>query len=517
MRFTKIMRSAKTEFGGFKRWTSGVVSTAACEPMPRAEVTSVNGGLAGKDREKRSLSSAGVLALVLLSQNVALGWSTSGPLRASKENPRYFRDASGKIVYLAGSQSGGWDLQDDCWSGYCKPNAHIPADFEKHLKLARAHNHNFIRLWIVESTLYDRGPKDIIAHPMPYLRSGPGKALDGRPKFDLTRFDPENFSRLRAAVSAARDKDVYVSVMLFEAFSSVRNITGGAANPWFGHPFNASNNINGIEGDANGDGKATEYHSLATPAVTDLQKAYVRKVIDTVNEFDNVLYEIANESLAGSKDWQCELIRAIKTHESTKPTRHPVIMSGGGPGSNLDIQALLAGPADAIAPAGGPPVASGAKVAFADQDHNGWTNKDAGFVWKSFLRGNNVIIFDMHAVPFDWHRGEIVKDDKSYEPLRDAVGQTRAFAGRMNLAELIPKSELSTTGYCLANSGKEYLVYQPKSGKFSMQLLAGEYSYEWFDATAGRAAESGTISIKKGKRKLTPPFTGHAVLYLKAN
>ena len=38
-------------------------------------------------------------------------------------------------------------------------------------------------------------------------------------------------------------------------------------------------------------------------AITALQEAYVRKVVDTVNDLDNVLYEISNESsrqLAGS-------------------------------------------------------------------------------------------------------------------------------------------------------------------------------------------------------------------------
>jgi hypothetical protein len=46
-------------------------------------------------------------------------------------------------------------------------------------------------------------------------------------------------------------------------------------------------------------------------AVTRLQEAYVRKVIDAVNDLDNVLYEISNESDDSSKDWQYHLIRFI--------------------------------------------------------------------------------------------------------------------------------------------------------------------------------------------------------------
>ena len=34
---------------------------------------------------------------------------------------------------------------------------------------------------------------------------------------------------------------------------------------------------------------------MLLPAVTPVQEAYVRKVLETLNSLDNVLYEIANE------------------------------------------------------------------------------------------------------------------------------------------------------------------------------------------------------------------------------
>jgi len=37
-------------------------------------------------------------------------------------------------------------------------------------------------------------------------------------------------------------------------------------------------------------------HTLTVPAVTAIQEAYIKKVIETVNDLDNVLYEIANET-----------------------------------------------------------------------------------------------------------------------------------------------------------------------------------------------------------------------------
>ena len=53
---------------------------------------------------------------------------------------------------------------------------------------------------------------------MPFKRTGPGNALDGKPKFDLHQFDPDFFELLRQQVAKAQRRRVYVSVMLFEVY-----------------------------------------------------------------------------------------------------------------------------------------------------------------------------------------------------------------------------------------------------------------------------------------------------------
>ena len=44
--------------------------------------------------------------------------------------------------------------------------------------------------------------------------------------------------------------------------------------------------------------------------------------------------------------------------------------------------------------------------------------------------------------------------DPYWDPLRDAMGLTRRYATRMDLAETAPHGELASSEYCLANPGQ---------------------------------------------------------------
>jgi hypothetical protein len=86
----------------------------------------------------------------------------------------------------------------------------------------------------------------------------------------------------------------------------------------------------------------------------------------------------------------------------------------------------------------------------------------------------------------------------------------------MNLAAMTPHGDLASTGYCLANPGKEYLVYLPEGGEVTMDVSAATASMdvEWFNP---RTAEkrNGNRAVGGAKRALQAPFAGDAVLYLR--
>jgi hypothetical protein len=273
-------------------------------------------------------------------------------------------------------------------------------------------------------------------------------ALDGKPRFDLAKFNAAYFERLRSRVKAAGDSGIYVSIMLFGGSYECR---GG----WKGNPFNRHNNINAINGDPDSDGEGLETQMLRDWAVTRLQEAYVRKVIDTVNDLDNVLYEISNESQDSSKEWQYHFIKFIHDYEARKPTQHPVGMTALWT-DKPSAQALLASPAEWISPLTDAarvrniPAADGAKVSLLDSDH--WfvrelrNNPAFGreWVWKSFCRGHNPILME-HLPPLSAVLEDLpfAPDDPGYVASRLSMGQTRRFAERIDLAATTPRDDLA--------------------------------------------------------------------------
>jgi hypothetical protein len=203
--------------------------------------------------------------------------------------------------------------------------------------------------------------------------------------------------------------------------------------------------------------------------VLELQKAYVRKVIDTVNDLDNVLYETCNEAGPYSTEWQYHMINYVKEYEAGKPSEHPVGMTVQAPGSNATV---LASPADWISPNPGslsenylqdPSAAYTGKVIVNDTDHLcGHTCGDSSWVWKSFCRGLNVLLMEDLSPSPTWQ-----------DSARVAMGQTRSWSEKIDLAHMVPdiRSDLSETRYCLANVGEEYLVFQDgNKGEFTVNL-----------------------------------------------
>jgi hypothetical protein len=106
----------------------------------------------------------------------------------------------------------------------------------------------------------------------------------------------------------------------------------------------------------------------------------------------------------------------------------------------------------------------------------------------------------------------------AFEPARWAMGDTVRYAERMDLIQMRPRGDLSSTGFALAHPGHEYLVLEPSGSAFTVTLEPGTYSVEWFSVGDRETAKGdGVIAERDGETNFTGPFggAGSTVLYLK--
>jgi len=436
--------------------------------------------------------------------------SAAGPLRISAVNPRYFADPSGRVVYLTGSHY--WkNVQDDDAT-----NPPTAFDNKAYLDFLQQHNHNFTRLWVWEQARWsDEVSYSHWFSPTLYLRTGPGVGADGAPKFDITKLNPAYFARLRQRVIDAGARGIYVSVMLFDGWSLETKPGNAKANPWLAHPFNQANNINGINGDSNGDASGREVQTLSIPAVTALQETYVKAVVDAVNDQDNVIYEISNESDPSGTSWQYHMINFVRSYESTRAKQHPIGMTVPFPGSNTDV---LNSPADWVSMNGdvaNPAVADGRKVSLSDTDHLCGICGDISWVWKSLTQGHNPLLMDGYDNSPGVSDPAYNPADSKWEAIRRNLGYARSYALRMDLAHALPRGDLASSNFCLAVVGSEYLVFLPTGGSVTVDLSAvnGTRAVEWFNPSTGETIQGQTATGGRSVA-LTAPFSGVAVVYI---
>jgi hypothetical protein len=444
-----------------------------------------------------------------------------GPLRVHPDNPRYFTDGSGRAIFLTGAHT---------WANFQDIGiAPLPRfDWRAYIDIMVKHNHNFMRFWHWLQAAYAPWTDEkMLVDPLPYLRTGPGAAKDGLPKFDLTKFNPAYFDRMRSRITDARDHGIYAAVQLFQSFSEKKD--GAPCDPWVAHPYNGANNINSFDAQKPGTGMV----DLDRSDVREVQAQYLRTVIDAVNDLDNVLYEVINEG--GNKDWDWWVVDFIHHYEAGKGNRHPVGLTGWNAET---VEQMRASPAEWISigsDAGqfwktDPPAWDGKRVSVCDTDHLWGHGGTSSWAWKCFVRGHNTLLMDSwDPIPgrpcgeVNWaaRPGYPTRDlnrrhDWTWEPVRQAIGNTRALAQRVNLAAMVPHDDLATTKYCLANPGVEYIVYLPEGDEVTVDLTgtSATFGVEWMHPVEGTITAGGSVK-GGGKPNFAVPFPGAATLYLR--
>ncbi|MDQ6707950.1 MAG: DUF6298 domain-containing protein [Acidobacteriota bacterium] len=200
-------------------------------------------------------------------------------LRIHPDNPKYFLFRGKPLFLLTATEHYGSVINR-------------PFDFEKYLADAAVNGMTMTRTFLLFRELQSaRNPSspckpespDYIA---PFPRTGPGKALDGEPRYDLDQWNPEYFDRLHRFLESASRRGIVVELTIFS--------NTYADQIWALNPFRAKNNLQAV-----GDIEWQEYNTLKNQRLVERQVAYARKIVQETAAFDNVYYEICNEPGGG--------------------------------------------------------------------------------------------------------------------------------------------------------------------------------------------------------------------------
>jgi hypothetical protein len=210
-------------------------------------------------------------------------------------NPHYFAYGGKPLVLITSDHHYGAVIDRDF-------------DFARYLEYLSSHGMNLTRIY--PGGMFEPPDKYVPGNPLgprpgrqilPWARSPqtgahPALAEPGQPSytFDLERWNPEYFARLKAFVDLARQKGIIVEVAFFN---------GMYADCWPLMPLYHRNNVQSVgryEAEECGLFTSTDPRN---EGVVKHQGAYVAKIVTELNGYDNVIYDICDEpSLAGRPD-----------------------------------------------------------------------------------------------------------------------------------------------------------------------------------------------------------------------
>ena len=420
----------------------------------------------------------------------------SGALAALPSNHSYFQDATGKPLFLVGDYT--WGIFSD-------------ADYEfvRFLDAHKKRGLNFARIWLwwgaeqlpdVSKVPHVEEPK----HIEPYLRPGPGTANDGKPKYDLTKFNPVFFERLRTLCTEAKKRDIYLHLILMDAWMLKHK------HLWNLHAYQLDNNINGVDGDPRDTGTGRDDEkgicSLGNPKCFEFQRAYARKVVDTVNDFDNIYFEMANEN--PYHDWDLALCDYIKEYEKSKPKQHLTM-----PRDLPDHSSVVQKWDPMIVHKGMLEKRSLSKPLIFDTDWIINENDDEvrKAMWAGVISGGSFDYMD-ECLPF---RAKPEEDKRAI--IHKQIDHMAAFMKKIKPWEMSPDDSLvkSGTAFALA-SNKELAAYFPSGGSATLDLakLNGALKARWYNPLDGKFGEAFKVQ-GGGQVEFKSPGEGDWALFVK--
>lgn len=364
-------------------------------------------------------------------------------------------------------------------------------------------------------------------YEQPWARSGRGTAWDGLSRYDLTKFNPWYFARLKAFAVAASRK----GLVLFQQMYFQHNVLEAGAHwadfPW--RPANCLQDTGFPEPPPYVGGKriflADAYYDVSHSVRQDLHRRYIRQCLDVLGACPNVVFQIGEEftgPLAFVEFWLDTIA------EWRSKTGKDVLV---GLSCTKDVQdAILRDPkrAPGIAvidlrywwytanggvydPKGGESLAPRQQL----REWKGSKSRSDAAVARAVREYRSKFPDKAVTVSLDGAGGwAVLAAGGSVPRLPDTTDRAlRAAVPRMKPFE--PRG-LPSGAYALADPGRDYLVWSPAGGPIALDLSDRTETFiaRWVDPATGTTS-AGSGLVRGGRTiDLNPPARGPAVVWL---
>jgi hypothetical protein len=424
-------------------------------------------------------------------------------------------------------------------------------DYVTYLDSLKSYRLNYTRIYA--GAMFETVGKYIVGNPLgpaprnlvvPWVRSNVPGYIYGGNKFDLDKWDPAYFERLKDFVAKAGERGVVVEVCFFNAQYS---------DTWPISPLNAENNIQGV-------GKCSyqDVQTLKHANLVQRESDYVRKLTRELNAYDNVILEMCDEApdigdpptpLSDAGAWVSHLVDVAWDAERDLPQKHLIGAQVEGPvGGPLDLS-------------GNPKVSviinqyvwqagfqmGGMKGLDFEYDHNKSVEFNETDWYPLWYKGDKIADSRVEAWEFivggggsfNHLNGRYMASDPAgntpdNEQIRSALRSLSNFMASFDFLKMSPDKSFVVGGvpagaFCrgISEPGKQYALYHHhsklKSGAtdsywvqpgdyaedIELELPGGTYKADWVDPATGAVITSEKFTHYGGSRIMTTPK--HAV------
>jgi hypothetical protein len=365
-----------------------------------------------------------------------------------------------------------------------------------------------------DHTMGRQADGDVVApfYEQPFARSGVGQAWDGLSKYDLTKFNPWYWNRLRDFAEICDDRGL---VLIHQSFFQHNILEAGAH--WADCPWRPANNVNDTGFPEPppyiGDKRiflADQFYDVMNKHRRGLLRGYIRQCLDNFSDCTNVIQmtsaeysgplEFAQFWLDTVMEWQREHGRDVLVGLSAPKNVQDTILADARRGPHVDVidiryWAYTAG-GELYAPDGGQNLAPRQHLRQTRQKPGGFSAiVEAVREYRARYPEKAVTYFaDLHC-PSGRDGWAVIMGGGS---LPDVQLPAR-------LAELIPTlmpavNIVSGRGrWCLSGPDGDYLIYSETTDEPVRITLSGEaelYRANWIDRQSGEIVATENIDSR---------------------